>query len=187
MRNDEEFKNEVFKRCEIKKRMEEIRKRKFIGSLCILVIVCVVAIPTMLNNNSVPEPNGVDMSVEENAGENPIPVNTEAYTRENALLEFSCKIVNKEQGKTAFISDENTGELLSILEKAYDTKAGEITEEAGRIVKYEIIFSDDTGEERYFISSDGYIMKGEDSQWKPISEEGQLEIESFIEENSTQE
>lgn len=187
MRNDEEFKNEVFKRCEIKKRMEEIRKRKFIGSLYILVIACVVAIPTMLNNNSVPEPNGVDMSVEENAGENPIPVNTEAYTRENALLEFSCKIVNKEQGETSFISDENTGELLSILENAYDTKAGEITEEAGRIVKYEIIFSDDTGEERYFISSDGYIMKGEDSQWKPISEEGQLEIESFIEENSTRE
>lgn len=194
MRNDEDFKKEVFKRWEVKESLEKMRKRRALGSLCILLVVCVFAVPTMLNMNTVPESNnsvdnGVDVSVTvpesgeefaaEESGDWQIEVDTgEAVEEQDGIaLEPTAEISDKTSGEIKIISTENIPEFYSLIESAYDAGDYEETEHQER---YVITISSSTGDENYFLSEDGYIMKNNDGRWKKIPDGKLQEIINFV-------
>lgn len=197
MRNDEDFKNEVFKRWEVKASLEKMRKRRALGSLCILLVVCVFAVPTMLNMNTVPESNssidnGVDVSVTvpesgeefatEESGDWQIEVDTGEAVEEQGgndgiVLEPTAEISDKTSGEIRTISSENIMEFYSLIESVYDVGDYEETEQQER---YVITISSSTGDEIYSISEDGYIMKNNDGRWKKIPDDKLQEIINFV-------
>lgn len=197
MRNDEDFKKEVFKRWEVKASLEKMRKRRALGSLCILLVVCVFAVPTMLNMNTAPESNnsidnGVDVSVTvpengeefaaEESGDWQIEVDTgEAVEQQDGndgiVLEPTAEISDKISGEIRTVSAENIPEFYSLIESAYDAGYYEETEHQER---YVITISSSTGDENYFLSEDGYIMKNNDGCWKKIPDGKLQEIINFV-------
>lgn len=194
MRNDEDFKKEVFKRWEVKESLEKMRKRRALGSLCILLVVCVFAVPTMLNMNTVPESNnsvdnGVDVSVTvpesgeecatEESGDWQIEVDTgEAVEEQDGIaLEPTAEISDKTSGEIRNISTEKIMEFYDLIESAYDAGDYEETEQQER---YVITISSSTGDENYFLSEDGYIMKNNDGRWKKIPNGKLQEIINFV-------
>lgn len=197
MRNDEDFKKEVFKRWEVKASLEKMRKRRALGSLCILLVVCVFAVPTMLNMNTVPESNnsidnGVDVSVTvpesgeefatEESGDWQIEVDTgeaveEQDGNDGIVLEPTAEISDKTSGEIRTISSENIMEFYSLIESVYDVGDYEETEQQER---YVITISSSTGDEIYSISEDGYIMKNNDGRWKKIPDDKLQEIINFV-------
>lgn len=197
MRNDEDFKKEVFKRWEVKASLEKMRKRRALGSLCILLVVCVFAVPTMLNMNTVPESNnsidnGVDVSVTvpesgeefatEESGDWQIEVDTgeaveEQDGNDGIVLEPTAEISDKTSGEIRTISSENIMEFYSLIESVYDVGDYEETEQQER---YVITISSSTGDENYFLSEDGYIMKNNDGRWKKIPDDKLQEIINFV-------
>lgn len=197
MRNDEDFKKEVFKRWEVKASLEKMRKRRALGSLCILLVVCVFAVPTMLNMNTVPESNnsidnGVDVSVTvpengeefatEESGDWQIEVDTgeaveEQDGNDGIVLEPTAEISDKTSGEIRTVSTENIMEFYSLIESVYDAGDYEETEQQER---YVITISSSTGDENYFLSEDGYIMKNNDGRWKKIPDDKLQEIINFV-------
>ena len=197
MRNDEDFKKEVFKRWEVKASLEKMRKRRALGSLCILLVVCVFAVPTMLNMNTVPESNnsidnGVDVSVTvpesgeefatEESGDWQIEVDTgeaveEQDGNDGIVLEPTAEISDKTSGEIRTVSSENIMEFYSLIESVYDVGDYEETEQQER---YVITISSSTGDENYFLSEDGYIMKNNDGRWKKIPDDKLQEIINFV-------
>lgn len=197
MRNDEDFKREVFKRWEVKASLEKMRKRRALGSLCILLVVCVFAVPTLLNMNTVPESNnsidnGVDVSVTvpesgeefatEESGDWQIEVDTgeaveEQDGNDGIVLEPTAEISDKTSGEIRTISSENIMEFYSLIESVYDVGDYEETEQQER---YVITISSSTGDENYFLSEDGYIMKNNDGRWKKIPDDKLQEIINFV-------
>lgn len=197
MRNDEDFKREVFKRWEVKASLEKMRKRRALGSLCILLVVCVFAVPTMLNMNTVPESNnsidnGVDVSVTvpengeefatEESGDWQIEVDTgeaveEQDGNDGIVLEPTAEISDKTSGEIRTVSTENIMEFYSLIESVYDVGDYEETEQQER---YVITISSSTGDENYFLSEDGYIMKNNDGRWKKIPDDKLQEIINFV-------
>ena len=193
MRNDEDFKREVFKRWEVKASLEKMRKRRALGSLCIFLVVCAFAVPTMLNMNTVPESNnsidnGVDVSVTvpengeefatEESGDWQIEVDTgeaveEQDGNDGIVLEPTAEISDKTSGEIRTISSENIMEFYSLIESVYDVGDYEETEQQER---YVITISSSTGDENYFLSEDGYIMKNNDGRWKKIPDDKLQEI-----------
>lgn len=197
MRNDEDFKKEVFKRWEVKASLEKMRKRRALGSLCILLVVCVFAVPTMLNMNTVPESNnsidnGVDVSVTvpengeegaaEESGDWQIEVDTgeaveEQDGNDGIVLEPTAEISDKTSGEMRTISAENIMKFYSLIESTYD--AGDY-EETEHMERYVITISSSTGDENYLLSEDGYIMKNNDGHWKKIPDGKLHEIINFV-------
>lgn len=197
MRNDEDFKKEVFKRWEVKASLEKMRKRRALGSLCILLFVCVFAVPTMLNMNTVPESNnsvdnGVDVGVtvpengEEFADEETSDWQIEMDTGEaveeqdgndGIVLEPTAEISDKTSGEMRTISAENIMKFYSLIESTYD--AGDY-EETEHMERYVITISSSTGDENYLLSEDGYIMKNNDGHWKKIPDGKLHEIINFV-------
>lgn len=197
MRNDEDFKKEVFKRWEVKASLEKMRKRRALGSLCILLVVCVFAVPTMLNMNTVPESNnsidnGVDVGVtvpengEEFAAEETSDWQIEVDTGEaveeqdgndGIVLEPTAEISDKTSGEMRTISAENIMKFYSLIESTYD--AGDY-EETEHMERYVITISSSTGDENYLLSEDGYIMKNNDGHWKKIPDGKLHEIINFV-------
>lgn len=197
MRNDEDFKREVFKRWEVKASLEKMRKRRALGSLCIFLVVCAFAVPTMLNMNTVPESNnsidnGVDVSVTvpengeefatEESGDWQIEVDTgeaveEQDGNDGIVLEPTAEISDKTSGEIRTISSENIMEFYSLIESVYDVGDYEETEQQER---YVITISSSTGDENYFLSEDGYIMKNNDGRWKKIPDDKLQEIINFV-------
>ena len=197
MRNDEDFKREVFKRWEVKASLEKMRKRRALGSLCILLVVCVFAVPTLLNMNTVPESNnsidnGVDVSVTvpesgeefatEESGDWQIEVDTgeaveEQDGNDGIVLEPTAEISDKTSGEIRTVSTENIMEFYSLIESVYDVGDYEETEQQER---YVITISSSTGDENYFLSEDGYIMKNNDGRWKKIPDDKLQEIINFV-------
>lgn len=197
MRNDEDFKREVFKRWEVKASLEKMRKRRALGSLCIFLVVCAFAVPTMLNMNTVPESNnsidnGVDVSVTvpengeefatEESGDWQIEVDTgeaveEQDGNDGIVLEPTAEISDKTSGEIRTISSENIMEFYSLIESVYDVGDYEETEQQER---YVITISSSTGDEIYSISEDGYIMKNNDGRWKKIPDDKLQEIINFV-------
>ena len=197
MRNDEDFKREVFKRWEVKASLEKMRKRRALGSLCILLVVCVFAVPTLLNMNTVPESNnsidnGVDVSVTvpesgeefatEESGDWQIEVDTgeaveEQDGNDGIVLEPTAEISDKTSGEIRTVSTENIMEFYSLIESVYDAGDYEETEQQER---YVITISSSTGDENYFLSEDGYIMKNNDGRWKKIPDDKLQEIINFV-------
>lgn len=197
MRNDKDFKKEVFKRWEVKASLEKMRKRRALGSLCILLVVCVFAVPTMLNMNAAPESNnsidnGADMSVtvpengEEFAAEETSDWQIEVDTGEaveeqdgndGIVLEPTAEISDKTSGEMRTISAENIMKFYSLIESTYD--AGDY-EETEHMERYVITISNSTGDENYFLSEDGYIMKNNDGFWKKIPDDKLQEIINFV-------
>lgn len=197
MRNDEDFKKEVFKRWEVKASLEKMRKRRALGSLCILLVVCVFAVPTMLNMNTVPESNnsidnGVDVSVTvpengeegaaEKSGDWQIEVDTgeaveEQDGNDGIVLEPTAEISDKTSGEMRTISAENIMKFYSLIESTYD--AGDY-EETEHMERYVITISSSTGDENYLLSEDGYIMKNNDGHWKKIPDGKLHEIINFV-------
>lgn len=197
MRNDEDFKKEVFKRWEVKASLEKMRKRRALGSLCILLVVCVFAVPTMLNMNTVPESNnsvdnGVDVGVtvpengEEFADEETSDWQIEMDTGEaveeqdgndGIVLEPTAEISDKTSGEMRTISAENIMKFYSLIESTYD--AGDY-EETEHMERYVITISSSTGDENYLLSEDGYIMKNNDGHWKKIPDGKLHEIINFV-------
>ena len=194
MRNDEDFKREVFKRWEVKASLEKMRKRRALGSLCIFLVVCAFAVPTLLNMNTVPESNnsidnGVDVSVTvpengeefaaEESGDWQIEVDTgEAVEEQDGIvLEPTAEISDKTSGEIRTISSENIMEFYSLIESVYDVGDYEETEQQER---YVITISSSTGDENYFLSEDGYIMKNNDGRWKKIPDDKLQEIINFV-------
>ena len=197
MRNDEDFKREVFKRWEVKASLEKMRKRRALGSLCIFLVVCAFAVPTLLNMNTVPESNnsidnGVDVSVTvpengeefatEESGDWQIEVDTgeaveEQDGNDGIVLEPTAEISDKTSGEIRTISSENIMEFYSLIESVYDVGDYEETEQQER---YVITISSSTGDENYFLSEDGYIMKNNDGRWKKIPDGKLQEIINFV-------
>lgn len=197
MRNDEDFKKEVFKRWEVKASLEKMRKRRALGSLCILLVVCVFAVPTMLNMNTVPESNnsidnGVDVGVtvpengeefaDEETSDWQIEVDTEEAVEEQdgndgIVLEPTAEISDKTSGEMRTISAENIMKFYSLIESTYD--AGDY-EETEHMERYVITISSSTGDENYLLSEDGYIMKNNDGHWKKIPDGKLHEIINFV-------
>lgn len=197
MRNDEDFKKEVFKRWEVKASLEKMRKRRALGSLCILLVVCVFAVPTMLNMNTVPESNnsidnGVDVGVTvpengeegaaEESGDWQIEVDTgeaveEQDGNDGIVLEPTAEISDKTSGEMRTISAENIMKFYSLIESTYD--AGDY-EETEHMERYVITISSSTGDENYLLSEDGYIMKNNDGHWKKIPDGKLHEIINFV-------
>lgn len=197
MRNDKDFKKEVFKRWEVKASLEKMRKRRALGSLCILLVVCVFAVPTMLNMNAAPESNnsidnGADMSVTvpesgegfatEETSDWQIEVDTgeaveEQDGNDGIVLEPAAEISDKTSGVIKIISTENIPEFYSLIESTYDAGDYEETEQQER---YVITISNSTGDENYFLSEDGYIMKNNDGCWKKIPDDKLQEIINFV-------
>lgn len=197
MRNDEDFKREVFKRWEVKASLEKMRKRRALGSLCIFLVVCAFAVPTLLNMNTVPESNnsidnGVDVSVTvpengeefatEESGDWQIEVDTgeaveEQDGNDGIVLEPTAEISDKTSGEIRTVSSENIMEFYSLIESAYDVGDYEETEQQER---YVITISSSTGDEIYSISEDGYIMKNNDGRWKKIPDDKLQEIINFV-------
>lgn len=197
MRNDEDFKREVFKRWEVKASLEKMRKRRALGSLCIFLVVCAFAVPTLLNINTVPESNnsidnGVDVSVTvpesgeefatEESGDWQIEVDTgeaveEQDGNDGIVLEPTAEISDKTSGEIRTISSENIMEFYSLIESVYDVGDYEETEQQER---YVITISSSTGDEIYSISEDGYIMKNNDGRWKKIPDDKLQEIINFV-------
>lgn len=197
MRNDEDFKREVFKRWEVKASLEKMRKRRALGSLCIFLVVCAFAVPTLLNMNAVPESNnsidnGVDVSVTvpengeefatEESGDWQIEVDTgeaveEQDGNDGIVLEPTAEISDKTSGEIRTISSENIMEFYSLIESVYDVGDYEETEQQER---YVITISSSTGDEIYSISEDGYIMKNNDGRWKKIPDDKLQEIINFV-------
>lgn len=197
MRNDEDFKKEVFKRWEVKASLEKMRKRRALGSLCILLVVCVFAVSTMLNMNTVPESNnsidnGVDVGVtvpengEEFAAEETSDWQIEVDTGEaveeqdgndGIVLEPTAEISDKTSGEMRTISAENIMKFYSLIESTYD--AGDY-EETEHMERYVITISSSTGDENYLLSEDGYIMKNNDGHWKKIPDGKLHEIINFV-------
>lgn len=197
MRNDEDFKREVFKRWEVKASLEKMRKRRALGSLCIFLVVCAFAVPTLLNMNTVPESNnsidnGVDVSVTvpengeefatEESGDWQIEVDTgeaveEQDGNDGIVLEPTAEIGDKTSGEIRTISSENIMEFYSLIESVYDAGDYEETEQQER---YVITISSSTGDEIYSISEDGYIMKNNDGRWKKIPDDKLQEIINFV-------
>lgn len=197
MRNDEDFKREVFKRWEVKASLEKMRKRRALGSLCIFLVVCAFAVPTMLNMNTVPESNnsidnGVDVSVTvpengeefatEESGDWQIEVDTgeaveEQDGNDGIVLEPTAEISDKTSGEIRTVSSENIMEFYSLIESVYDVGDYEETEQQER---YVITISSSTGDEIYSISEDGYIMKNNDGRWKKIPDDKLQEIINFV-------
>lgn len=197
MRNDEDFKREVFKRWEVKASLEKMRKRRALGSLCIFLVVCAFAVPTLLNMNTVPESNnsidnGVDVSVTvpengeefatEESGDWQIEVDTgeaveEQDGNDGIVLEPTAEISDKTSGEIRTISSENIMEFYSLIESVYDVGDYEETEQQER---YVITISSSTGDEIYSISEDGYIMKNNDGRWKKIPDDKLQEIINFV-------
>lgn len=197
MRNDEDFKREVFKRWEVKASLEKMRKRRALGSLCILLVVCAFAVPTLLNMNTVPESNnsidnGVDVSVTvpengeefatEESGDWQIEVDTgeaveEQDGNDGIVLEPTAEISDKTSGEIRTVSTENIMEFYSLIESVYDVGDYEETEQQER---YVITISSSTGDEIYSISEDGYIMKNNDGRWKKIPDDKLQEIINFV-------
>lgn len=197
MRNDEDFKKEVFKRWEVKASLEKMRKRRALGSLCILLVVCVFAVPTMLNMNTVPESNnsidnGVDVGVTvpengekgaaEESGDWQIEVDTgeaveEQDGNDGIVLEPTAEISDKTSGEMRTISAENIMKFYSLIESTYD--AGDY-EETEHMERYVITISSSTGDENYLLSEDGYIMKNNDGRWKKIPDGKLHEIINFV-------
>lgn len=197
MRNDEDFKREVFKRWEVKASLEKMRKRRALGSLCIFLVVCAFAVPTLLNMNTVPESNnsidnGVDVSVivpesgeefaTEESGDWQIEVDTgeaveEQDGNDGIVLEPTAEISDKTSGEIRTVSTENIMEFYSLIESVYDVGDYEETEQQER---YVITISSSTGDEIYSISEDGYIMKNNDGRWKKIPDDKLQEIINFV-------
>ncbi|MEE0762879.1 MAG: hypothetical protein UIM27_07955 [Acutalibacteraceae bacterium] len=197
MRNDEDFKKEVFKRWEVKASLEKMRKRRALGSLCIFLVVCAFAVPTLLNMNTVPESNnsidnGVDVSVTvpengeefatEESGDWQIEVDTgeaveEQDGNDGIVLEPTAEISDKTSGEIRTVSTENIMEFYSLIESVYDVGDYEETEQQER---YVITISSSTGDEIYSISEDGYIMKNNDGRWKKIPDDKLQEIINFV-------
>ena len=197
MRNDEDFKREVFKRWEVKASLEKMRKRRALGSLCIFLVVCAFAVPTLLNMNTVPESNnsidnGVDVSVTvpengeefatEESGDWQIEVDTgeaveEQDGKDGIVLEPTAEISDKTSGEIRTVSTENIMEFYSLIESVYDAGDYEETEQQER---YVITISSSTGDENYFLSEDGYIMKNNDGRWKKIPDDKLQEIINFV-------
>lgn len=197
MRNDKDFKKEVFKRWEVKASLEKMRKRRALGSLCILLVVCVFAVPTMLNMNAAPESNnsidnGADMSVTvpesgegfaaEETSDWQIEVDTgeaveEQDGNDGIVLEPAAEISDKTSGVIKIISTENIPEFYSLIESTYD--AGDY-EETEHMERYVITISSSTGDENYLLSEDGYIMKNNDGRWKKIPDGKLHEIINFV-------
>lgn len=197
MRNDEDFKREVFKRWEVKASLEKMRKRRALGSLCIFLVVCAFAVPTLLNMNTVPESNnsidnGVDVSVTvpengeefatEESGDWQIEVDTgeaveEQDGNDGIVLEPTAEISDKTSGEIRTVSSENIMEFYSLIESVYDVGDYEETEQQER---YVITISSSTGDENYFLSEDGYIMKNNDGRWKKIPDDKLQEIINFV-------
>lgn len=197
MRNDEDFKREVFKRWEVKASLEKMRKRRALGSLCIFLVVCAFAVPTLLNMNTVPESNnsidnGVDVSVTvpengeefatEESGDWQIEVDTgeaveEQDGNDGIVLEPTAEISDKTSGEIRTVSSENIMEFYSLIESVYDVGDYEETEQQER---YVITISSSTGDEIYSISEDGYIMKNNDGRWKKIPDDKLQEIINFV-------
>lgn len=197
MRNDEDFKKEVFKRWEVKASLEKMRKRRALGSLCILLVVCVFAVPTMLNMNTVPESNnsidnGVDVGVtvpengeefaDEETSDWQIEVDTgeaveEQDGNDGIVLEPTAEISDKTSGEMRTISAENILKFYSLIESTYD--AGDY-EETEHMERYVITISSSTGDENYLLSEDGYIMKNNDGHWKKIPDGKLHEIINFV-------
>lgn len=197
MRNDEDFKREVFKRWEVKASLEKMRKRRALGSLCIFLVVCAFAVPTLLNMNAVPESNnsidnGVDVSVTvpengeefatEESGDWQIEVDTgeaveEQDGNDGIVLEPTAEISDKTSGEIRTVSSENIMEFYSLIESVYDVGDYEETEQQER---YVITISSSTGDENYFLSEDGYIMKNNDGRWKKIPDDKLQEIINFV-------
>lgn len=197
MRNDKDFKKEVFKRWEVKASLEKMRKRRALGSLCILLVVCVFAVPTMLNMNAAPESNnsidnGADMSVTvpesgegfaaEETSDWQIEVDTgeaveEQDGNDGIVLEPTAEISDKTSGEMRTISAENIMKFYSLIESTYD--AGDY-EETEHMERYVITISNSTGDENYFLSEDGYIMKNNDGFWKKIPDDKLQEIINFV-------
>ena len=197
MRNDEDFKKEVFKRWEVKASLEKMRKRRALGSLCILLVVCVFAVPTMLNMNTVPESNnsidnGVDVGVtvpengeefaDEETSDWQIEVDTgeaveEQDGNDGIVLEPTAEISDKTSGEMRTISAENIMKFYSLIESTYD--AGDY-EETEHMERYVITISSSTGDENYLLSEDGYIMKNNDGHWKKIPDGKLHDIINFV-------
>lgn len=197
MRNDEDFKKEVFKRWEVKASLEKMRKRRALGSLCILLVVCVFAVPTMLNMNTVPESNnsidnGVDVGVtvpengeefaDEETSDWQIEVDTgeaveEQDGNDGIVLEPTAEISDKTSGEMRTISAENIMKFYSLIESTYD--AGDY-EETEHMERYVITISSSTEDENYLLSEDGYIMKNNDGHWKKIPDGKLHEIINFV-------
>ena len=197
MRNDEDFKREVFKRWEVKASLEKMRKRRALGSLCIFLVVCAFAVPTLLDMNTVPESNnsidnGVDVSVTvpengeefatEESGDWQIEVDTgeaveEQDGNDGIVLEPTAEISDKTSGEIRTVSTENIMEFYSLIESVYDVGDYEETEQQER---YVITISSSTGDENYFLSEDGYIMKNNDGRWKKIPDDKLQEIINFV-------
>lgn len=195
MRNEEEFKREVYKRTEEKIKREKQIRKKVTASLCVFIAVCCAAVPVVMNMNFSRESNecvnnslNVDENIPEKGNETAAEItesNIEIDINYNEQQEeiYSEPLViirNNENGETLTVPSEETAELFNLLESACDIKN---TGETKGDVKYSVTISNSTGEENYLISSDGCIMKNNDGQWKKISEDKQMEIEKFIFEN----
>lgn len=195
MRNEEEFKREVYKRTEEKIKREKQIRKKVTASLCVFIAVCCAAVPVVMNMDFPRESNecvnnslNVDENIPEKGNETAAEItesNIEIDINYNEQQEeiYSEPLViirNNENGETLTVPSEKTAELFNLLESACDIKN---TGETKGDLKYSVTISSSTGEENYLISSDGCIMKNNDGQWKKISEDKQMEIEKFIFEN----
>lgn len=219
MRSEEEFRKEVFKRCDQKLKREKAIRKKTAFSLCIIAVVCAAAVPVFLNNNTPAEnnyanyesdgytdtiDNGWDgdkgVNSEENflesteqasigTGDNKIEFgtgeDTDKYIETNeqdgwdeSFLQPSAVITIGE--KAADVPPERAMELLDLLENALDSSGDEIFEESDKTATYTITFLSSWGEEKYFLSDEGFIKKSDNGQWKKLSLDEQQELESLI-------
>lgn len=198
MRNDEEFKKEVFRRWELKESLEKMRRRRALGSLCVFLTVCIFAVPALLNMNISPESNNIggggadtEVTVPENCEEGAqeessgwqIEIDTgEAFEEQEGndeiICELSAEIHDNISGKILVIDSGKATDFFSIIERAYDSGDYEGIEVQER---YLIKISSSSGTETYSLSEDGYIMKNNDGRWKKIAEDKQQELKDFIE------
>lgn len=96
------------------------------------------------------------------------------------FLEPSAEICAVENKESISVPTEKIGRLFNILENAWDSYCEENFEEADKTVVYTVTFLDSSGEEKYFLSEDGFIKKDSGGYWKKLSEDKQQELENFI-------
>lgn len=223
MRSEEEFRKEVFKRCDQKLKREKAIRKKTAFSLCIIAVVCTAAVPVFLNNfinNKTPAENNSanyesdgytdttdngwdgdksfngEESFLENTeqasigtGDDQIEIDTGEVTDKHieteeqdgldeSFLQPSAVITIGE--KASAVPPEKTMGLFNLLENALDSSSDGICEESDKTVTYTITFLSSWGEEKYFLSEDGFIKKSDNGQWKKLSIDEQQELESFI-------
>lgn len=208
MRDDEEFRNEVFKRCVEKLKKEKAAKKKTAASLCAFVTVCCAAAVMVYGgffNKGISESNGIpnteiynseetDSAQKETTGEiniitpesGTVPGSEEyQWMDDDSPVSFCIR----ENGNLIINTDdpEKSKSFYNIIENAMNggNYGGELITK-GCEIKYTVTFlfyySGGEYKERYYISGNGYIRKETEGQWQKLSETDLQKIQDFVQE-----